>query len=552
VFNNNYYFSPLALPNYTDVTTIKATELVNADEIITVGYAFEPGSQTSRDIVIVKTKSSNGAVIWANSYGLSDLDERAYGLTVTYDGKNVIVVGTAQNKDVPTDWNGLAMKVDIATGAVVWSYQYGKIDEYQELRMIQRTFDGPIVPLNPTYMMVGTSSYKDVKSVLYAVSIFDNGGQQWADIYLDGSTYPDIFDYAFTMVKNPFKKFIICGTRYDNTGSSASRIFTMGIDPTTGSVSDKYIDYTIDDRPHFEGAICNVAIDDFVGYGLAFSSRKSGVDTDVDAAITVMLLDKDRLPINTNFYWQKEHKENFGLSIYQSTEEIKTFDVYTSMYKEIFKPGFLNVEVTGAINYFLKYNADLSDSKYATAMVRTKYGYTAKALHYDGDDGFMLAGATPTGKTDCAAEEEIYRKEVDAKYDSFDYKADAFGDVEKREVKVVDVHGKVKSCDGLFGQAFKQGAVSEASVEANSFHVYPNPMASNQNEVKLVYNLEQGQRVEISIYNALGQQVYRQFATLTSGSNQLPITINNMSPGVNFIVVRNGADVLYQYKIIKE
>lgn len=549
-FNNNYYFSSSTLPNYTDVTTVKATEEVSADELITVGYALEPGSQTTHDIVIVKTKSANGGVIWAYRYGLEGLDERAYGLTLSYDQKHVIVVGSAQNKDDQTDWNGLAMKLEISTGNVVWSHQYGVIGEYQELRMIEPAFD--FFVKKPLYLMVGSSSYKDAKSMIYAVGIFDDGSQLWSNVYFDGGAYPDINDYAYTMIKNPYEKFILCGTRQDN--NAKPQIFTVELDATTGNLTDRYIHYTIGERPHFEGAICNISLSGDVYYGMAFSSRESGVEVGVDAVITTIVLDKTREPKVANFYWQKEHPQNFGLSIYQSTESEKLLNIYTSIYdlNGEFRPGFLNTDIPGAVNYFFKYNADQAGSKYATAMEQTSFGYTAKALHFDGNNGFMLAATDANGKTECIIEEEMLRKEVEAKFKPVDYKQMEFGKVEKRDIKVEEVHGKMETCDGQNGQSFKNSGDAVQLAGENTFRVYPNPMNADQPELRLEYSLEETQRVEISIYNALGQQTHSKVYTLPAGLNQLPLEVKTLSPGVNLLMIRKDNEVIYQHRVIME
>jgi len=553
-FNNNYYFSPNTHPNYSDLTTVKATALVNSDEIMTVGYAREAGSNFRHDIIIMKTKSSNGSVIWAKSYGLEDLDEKGYGLTVSYDKRHIIVAGTAQDKDNPTDWNALAMKINISTGNVVWSTQLGKVGEYQEFRMVERTYPGPFLPLLTTYTLVGFSSLENqVKAVIYAAAVSDfNGAQIWANLYLEANTFPKVTDLSFNMVRNPENNFIISGTRY--VDQKPSDIFTVGINPFTGALSDKYIRYDVEEKDHYEGSICTVKIDDFNGYGLAFTTRDPNVDLGVGEAITVMLLDKERTPINTNHYWQPGHSVNRGLSIYQSTVQIKTFDVYTNTVRTTNNPGFLNVDVDGPENYFLKYNKqEVANNKYPTAMVQAKFGYTAKALHRNGENGFLLARLNPDGKTECAKEEDIKRDKREAKFETRDYSDFDYGDDKKRDIKVKEVHGKMEKCDGTGGTSFKY-AVAEAAeeTEATSFEVYPNPVSANETNFTLNYQVAASQAVEIEVYNTLGQRIYVSKTTLTGGANQLLIDANNLSVGINLVIISNEGGVLHQAKVMKQ
>ena len=553
VFNNNYYFSPNSLPNYTDVTTVKATQLVNEDEIITVGFAREPLNSSKNDIVLVKTKSNSGTVIWANRYGLEGLDEKAYGLTVSYDKKHVIVVGTAQNPEALTDWNGLAMKIEISTGNVIWSVQYGKTGTYEELRMVDRSYN-TLISFNPTYLAVGSSSDQNVKAILYGVSIFDfNGNQQWANRYLELSTFNLVNDYAYTMVRNPDNRFFIAGTRYEV--NKPSRIFTIGLNQFTGALSDKYVWYGVDEDRHSGGAICNIRTNED-GMGLAFSTFRPGVENGVDNAITVMRLDKNRKPKWINYYWQQSHKNNHGLAIYQSVEETELLNVYTNTFKSVNNPGFLALKDNdGDVKYFIKYNFnEQNNNKFATAMVQTKFGYTAKALHRDGENGFLLAGLKPSGKTECAEEEKMEVKRREAKFDSRDYNPYSFGAPERREIKKESVHGKAEKCDGTGGYSFR--LAQESLIETNEVvlesRVYPNPVASDQSTLTLEYTAPADQQVEIRFHNALGQQIYVKNVTLNEGNHVINLDATVLSTGINLVTIYADGEVLYQNKVVRK
>lgn len=552
IYNNNYFFSSNTLPNYSDLSTVKATKQVNSDETITVGYAREPLNNLRNDIVIVKTKAESGGVIWALRYGQKNLDERAFGLEVSYSGKDIIVVGTAQDKDNPTDWNAFAMRVEISTGNVLWSTQYGVPGTREEWRMVEKTF-GVITPLAPTYFMVGSTSSNTQKSILYAGAIFENGNFQYLNRYDEVFPSTPVTDFGLTMVKNSFNKFIVAGTRFES--GQPNRIFTMGIDPTSGSVSDKYLFYGVDGDRHFGAAIDELKFNNTQAYGLAFTTSNPGVETGVSQAITVMLLNDDREPKWVNYYWQKEHRINQGLAIYQSRENEKLLDVYTNTFKDTYNPGFLNVEISdGSLNYFLKYNKQQNqNNRFATAMVQTRKGYVAKALHREGENGFLLAGLANNGKSLCFEEEKIEVKEQKPGVAKRTYTEYAYGTVKIRKVDKDQVFGKAEQCDGTGGYSFRLAASegTELVPAGESFHFYPNPIGPNDESLKLSANLWNARTVQVAIFNALGQQTALRQINLASGTQVVELETALLSSGLNLVTVSADGEVLYQARVIR-
>jgi len=552
IFNTNYVFPSSSVPDYQDRSTMKATELVNEKEIITVGFALEPNSNSKNDLILTKTAADNGQVIWMNRYGLPGFDEKGFGLTLSYDKKHVIVAGTAEDKDNPGDWNALAMKVEITTGNVVWSTQHGKTDSYEEFRMVEQTYPGPFFPSNPTYCFIGRTTLGDeVKAAIYASGIFDfDGSEQWANFYIDAELFPKVFDLTFQMVRsNDGENFIMSGTRYED--NKPSDLFTFGISPFNGAITDKYIWYDVDEKNQYEGALCTVVVDNFNGYGLAGTTRNPGGS--LNEAITVLWLKDDRSVINTHYYAENGHPNNEGLSIYQNTQEIKTFDVYTSNTRNIQSPGFLNVDLDGPINYFITYDQDIEFNDLdPTAMVRTRYGYTAKALHNNGN-GYKLAGLDEFGRTECAELSEMDLKEREAKFDAREYKAEQFGEDKKRDMEIKEVHGKWILCDGSDGDSFKYEASEDAEVSsASTFSAYPNPVNEMDREFIISYNMEQSSEAILEVYNALGQRVFTNLEMLNAGGDQISISTELFSPGINFVVLRAGNEVVYQQKVVKE
>jgi hypothetical protein len=66
----------------------------------------------------------------------------------------------------------------------------------------------------------------------------------------------------------------------------------------------------------------------------------------------------------------------------------------------------------------------------------------------------------------------------------------------------------------------------------NSVSLYPNPATSS---VNLVFNLTNAEKVNVKIYNVVGQELNVFEKELPSGSNSLTINLTNYKPGVYFI-----------------
>lgn len=559
IYSNNYYFSSSTLPNYRDVTTVKATEQVSSTENITVGYARESTSSFSNDIVVVKTNVSDGTVVWAKRYGVSGKDERGFGLDVTYNGQDIIVVGSAQNGSGTTfDRNAFAMRLQILTGNVVWSNEYGTIGTGEEWRMIEKTYglSSSVEPAAPTYFLAGSSSTNNQKSIIYTGAIFENGTAQYLRRYQEVFSSNAVHDFAYTMVRNKSRNFILAGTRYEST--QPSRIFTIGISPLNGNVTDRYLFYGVGTDSHYGGGIDQLTFTRSAqeAFALTFTTSNPQVETGVSTAITVMLLNQDREPKWINYYWQKEHRLNYGYSIYQNAQDEKRLSVYTNNIKTRYNPGFLSLNLDdGAVNYYVKYNLqDVNDNKFATAMVETPNGYLAKALHRDGDNGFTLAALNAFGRTRCAGTELIEKKERKPSVAKRTYLPSSYGTTVLRKVDKISVHGKAERCDGTGGYSFRLAATNTDATEVveseETFHVYPNPVARDGGNLNLSYTLVSDRSVEISVFNALGQQTASRQVALSVGSQVLELENSLLSPGLNLVTVRSEGEVLFQARVV--
>lgn len=553
VFNNNHYFQPSPLADYKDLATVKATEQVNPNELITVGFAIEQSDQKSHDIVIVKSDVRDGTVIWANRYGLKEVDERAYGLDVTYDGKDVIVVGTAQDEQNLKDWNALAMRIEISTGKVVWVRKHGHPRVYEEWRMIEKTYSSNL-PSSPTYFLAGNRSNNNQESEfkLYAGAIYENGFEQYLRVFLENSSNQRADDFAYTMVQNQNDNFILAGTRYKV--NEPSHIFTIGIDPTTGTLSDKYRTHGIKEDDQIGGAIAEVGIGSDRFYTLAFTTSNPAEFPNLKSTITVMLLDINRSPIWVKYFWQKDYSRNKGLSIYQNQEEPYLVDVYVGVKSDHWGPGLMQLQwINGDVRQFIRYNlGEEPKDKYATSMVQTPKGYFIKALHLQNRDGYMLAGLDVDVRTECSKEAQIEEKEIEPylafnEYISIGHGAGGRFDLVPKEVK-----GETQKCDGSGSIAFRLSATETSELEESAlgFQVYPNPITQDGTTLQLAYTLPAEKKVEISVFNALGQETILHELVLSAGSQVLELDNALLSPGLNLLTIRSEGSVLFQTKVV--
>lgn len=85
-------------------------------------------------------------------------------------------------------------------------------------------------------------------------------------------------------------------------------------------------------------------------------------------------------------------------------------------------------------------------------------------------------------------------------------------------------------------------SVSEASI-------YPNPIV---NQINIALNSKQNQNITLSISNVLSQTIYSRNYNLVNGSNNLKIDELELMPGMYFVQLRNGSQLLKSFKVIKE
>jgi type IX secretion system substrate protein len=203
------------------------------------------------------------------------------------------------------------------------------------------------------------------------------------------------------------------------------------------------------------------------------------------------------------------------------------------------------VEIWVAPNsgYLLKidsFNADLRHSTTGPANVRFAYSTDSLTWTDQGVDLHPFASATCDSMDTCTWKTSfnvIYPKKMWFRIYGFNCNTSAGSG----NLQIMDlfIDGSVKPISSLL--------VPEENGDAGSFQVYPNPVERN---VSLSYHLSKAEKVNISIYNVVGQEI----APIVDNSVQQPGDYNYAVPviasGVYFVKLSVG-NTTFTRKIVK-
>jgi hypothetical protein len=84
----------------------------------------------------------------------------------------------------------------------------------------------------------------------------------------------------------------------------------------------------------------------------------------------------------------------------------------------------------------------------------------------------------------------------------------------------------------------KPTSLAKNAETLNGFDIYPNPAKSS---TMLRFNSSVSGDVRIEVYNALGSKVAEKQTTVHEGKNNIPLSVENLSPGVYLLNLRNGS-----------
>ena len=75
-----------------------------------------------------------------------------------------------------------------------------------------------------------------------------------------------------------------------------------------------------------------------------------------------------------------------------------------------------------------------------------------------------------------------------------------------------------------------------------SIRVYPNPVYPGNGEAHTIIGAEAGRAASLALYDVLGRVVWQKGCLLGSNENDIPIPVNNLSPGVYRVLVTTGRE----------
>lgn len=576
VYNRNYSLTPV----YKDKATVKSSVETTNGSIITVGSIAELSISTNpttakNDAIVTKTDSL-GNHVWSVRYGVYNIDEQAHAVELTYDKNHVIVVGQAQiptiSSSIPTVYrtNVLAFKINIATGNIVWSKTYGVTTGDEVGLMIKKLSfsNSSTVRFPGLYTIVGTSRPRtglDQSIKMYAVSIFDNGNVYWTKRYGGGLGTSLIHTHPFTMTYTKTNNLMIAGTRYEI--NRPSEVYTVGINPLNGSITDKFVRYRVDKFGYvMGGAICRLKESYLGGYALAFttSGGASSSSSYSGRKITVMKLNSTRKPLWTKYYWQPGNSINDGIAIYEhvgATDPIyNNIDVFVGVStSSVSKPGYMNLKPNdGSVNYFLRYNKfDQYASKHiANDAIKLKSGYALKSLFKGSlvqNKGFTIAKMATSGKTHCYTKEAMKELKVKTDVSTEAYYPVTHGIAFSKTLSKSGILVSVNSCYQFIPANKKETTnVEDVSLKnTNKVKAFPNPIEDNS-ALQVQYSSVTDGVLELKVYNALGAEVLLKKVEVTTGMNQIVLNTEQLTSGLNVLIISHDGEVISTQRIIKK
>ena len=562
-------------PEYSDPTVVKGSLELSSGEMITVGAVDETNLATdpatvTKDAIVTKTDSS-GNHLWSITFGEKYRNEMAHAVELTYDQNHVIVVGQA---DVPTlsttkpivyRTNVLAFKVNLSTGAVVWSKTYGLTTGDEVGLIIRRlTFNSSTTARFPgLYTIIGTSQPRtglDQSKKVYAVSIFDWGTMYWDRRY-SGGTLGLIHNTPFTATSTKTDNIMIAGTRYEI--NRPAHVFTMGVSPFDGSITDKYVHYNIDSYGYVNGGAIDRLKNSFGGgYALAFttSGGASSNQSVWNNKVTVLKLNESRKVLWSKYYWEVGNTSNNGIGVYEHIDPTdplyNNIDVFSGMETASTQnPGYISLNPNnGDVVYYIKHNDGGVDPDVhsANGVVRSQYGYIVKSDYKSGkynNRGFSLARMTESGKTYCANLLPIKSLKIKAIAYSEAYTPTKYGKEYTKTLLRDKLSVGVKNCNLIISPADKTEDSTSSLASAETSTVYPNPIGTSGFTLK--YNSVASKEVSVIVYNTLGAEVINERITMEEGINQIDFDSGKLSSGLNILIVYENGEVLETFKLMK-
>ncbi len=560
---NAQYNADYKMGKYSDPQTIESTVDIGDREVVTVGtLEITEDRRRHKDIVLTRL-NKEGKVIWNFRYGLRDFNEEGNGITLSWDRKHVIVVGSSDKIDIDVDAvpnrQAMVLKIRISDGVVVWSKLHGIEDADEQGFLVKRnsTFE-------ESYIIVGTSSGDPEQSFtrMYAFKIKDNGSQMWSNRYYLSDNFPILAIRPTSMVENGFSRFMIAGIRQEI--NRPSKLFTIGINTSTGAITDDLFYYNnetiyhvdncdIDKDPEGNGYALSFTARDFRGPCLAADVEPTPADTD---RIGVIRLNNDRKVLWSNVYWEHRATNQSGLSVDFYKDQLRVC-VNINRNERYNTSGILSLkEGNGGVIFCNTYHVPASLTDYgpvASDMIfaNNNNEYYVKSVY--ADFGFSMVNPDISTKANCDKETRITRclfksEPKDEKCDPKEYGKDEFWKTPQNKVDFGE-----RFCELDFEGMAPEGN-GTTTPEATKAIVYPSPVGEDQTVVNVKFKTElHGVNGSVRVFNSQGQELVNNVVAFTQGENRMQFDTRDFAPGIYLVMITDDAGaILDRVKFIKE
>lgn len=552
---------------YSDPQTIESNVDIGKDEIITVGTLRVNEFAGSHDDVILTRLDQDGNIIWNIRYGTSDYDEVGNGITLSWDEKHVIVVGSiqeagffaAERKVLPRQ--ALVLKIRISDGAVVWTTTYGIEENDDQAFLVKRSNSEAFEDLS--YVIVGTSmgDPEQFYERMYAFKIKESGDEIWQRRYYLSYDYPITSIRPTSMVENEKETFMIAGTRTEI--GKPTQLFTIGIKTINGDVSHDLFDYPTDNIYHVSR--CDIDRQpDGKGYALAFTADDFKgdciadiIDTDTDR-IGVIRLNEDRKVLWASVYWEKEATNQDGLSVRFYKDELHVC-ININRASRFNTAGILRLkEASGGV---------IACTTYHIPESRVDYGPIGNHMIRNNDDkeyyvksiypkwGFSMVNTDILGKANCSEEAKINSCEYKTEPKAEKCEAKKYGKYKFWKIPTYKVDYGMDACKeiGLAPESQDgSGEATSGSLPTTQAIIYPSPVSGTQEliNLKFITELDKTQG-NIRIFNSMGQEVVNYDLVLVKGENKFTFDAKQFNAGIYLVMISADDQILDRVKFIK-
>lgn len=549
---------------YADPQTIESNVDIGENQLITVGTITVSEDGDRHEDLILTRLDKEGKIIWNIKYGRKDVNERGNGVTLSWDKKHVIVVGSiAKDADIADEAAlerfALVLKVRISDGAVIWNTLHGASNQDNQAFLVKRTTGFDV----PSYVVVGTSTGDPEQSFerMYAFKIKESGDEIWSRRYYLTDNFPFRAIRPTSMVEDELGRFLVAGIRAEI--NRPTQIFTLGFRTSDGAVTKDLFHYPINDVFH----VSTVDIDrhpEGKGYGISYTANdlrgdcveEFGIDQDIDR-IGVIRLNKDRKPLWNNIYWEKDATNHNGLSIRFYKDQLHVC-VNINRKERYNTSAILSVkESNGAFIVCNTYHVPETLFDYGPIgnhMIRSNddKAYYVKSIYPKW--GFAMTRADVTTKSVCDKRTELIRCEIkidvkDQKCEAKEYGRYVFREIITKKVDFGEDHCEERA--GINSTEDDNGSISNPQ-PINKAVVYPSPIGENQSIINLSLISDRDETPgTIVIYNSMGQQVYTIDMVLINGENQFQFDAQRFSKGMYMVTITAGGELIDRVKFVK-